>query len=705
MFEQYDITLIIISLLAAWLGSYTLFLFNASLHRVPKKFRFKRLAVYTFLSGLGLLGVHYMNILAFIPHAKIGHDWLSLCIALCYAWLIAYALLEVASRKSLPFRSLVSAGVLSGLCALGIFGYLLKAMELSQLTFNTINTMIAFMLCTGVSILSMLIMFWAKTNTSNRAFHPKKLALSATIAFALLGSHLALDSTISMGAVMASAQPALDVKTTGLITALALICLFLMTFIVGIFYDKLSHNTFKVTTFKRLNSTQQDSQFEMIDMLTGLPNRHSFAQYLETAAKRTGRIGHKIALAYIDLDHFKPINDQFGHHTGDQVLIEVAKRLNTAVRSCDIVSRVGGDEFVALIDEMQNEQDLMPILERIVKSIREPFYIAGNEHEISCSVGVAIHQHGQDLEKLMVNADAAMYKAKQEGKNQYRFFDHEIEAASDQMQTMQRELRLAIIKKEFVLHMQPIVNCNSQAPYGAEVLLRWNHPKKGLLNPADFLAAAEQFGLIQQINDWVLEESCRMHHRALLANIELNLSINLSKHQFRKQNLVADLVAKLKAFDISPNTFTFEVAEVSAIKNQTKFRKILAEFRAADLKVAIDDFGMHAFSLANLKDLDVDTLKLDKEFIGDVSKNKRARDMVDALVRLAHALGMQVLAEGVETPVQRKMLAELGCDYMQGYHFSKPLPEDKLFKLFQQLNRNFSQNGHYIVADYNLANL
>ncbi len=274
------------------------------------------------------------------------------------------------------------------------------------------------------------------------------------------------------------------------------------------------------------------SRMAMIDPLTLLPNRRAFLQHLESGIRRNSRMDKSLAVAFIDIDHFKPINDAYGHHIGDEVLRAIAKRLNAAVRGCDIVARLGGDEFVALIEDIKSDQDIVPIVERILHSLRDVFYVGQHEIVISASVGIAVSPRDGDPERLMICADAAMYRAKSDGKNRFRFFDSDIALASDRLLEIQNDLRDALSRNELKLHFQPKVDSKTHALMGVEALLRWQHPVKGSVAPEIFIPAAERFGLISQIGDWVIEESCRVSHRLREQGVHLKIAINLSPQQF-----------------------------------------------------------------------------------------------------------------------------------------------------------------------------
>jgi EAL domain-containing protein (putative c-di-GMP-specific phosphodiesterase class I) len=265
---------------------------------------------------------------------------------------------------------------------------------------------------------------------------------------------------------------------------------------------------------------------------------------------------------------------------------------------------------------------------------------------------------------------------------------------------MQRDLKNAIENNEFSLLFQPKVDCKTQSPVGAEALIRWNHPTKGVVLPITFINAAERFGMIDKINDWVVEETCRTIYRAKKADIDLKVSINLSRQQFRNPNLVAEMTNILKRYEVPSSNLIVEIKETTAINNVAQFKLLLAQLKAANIKVALDNFGSQPFALNYLLDLNVDELKLDKLFIATVNEDKASRGLVDAVIRLAHALNLNIVAEGVETEAQRVALAELDCDHMQGNLFSKPIPEEKLFKLFKRLGINFESTGQFTLSDY-----
>ncbi len=659
----------------------------------------------TIIVGSSFWTIHFLDVLAFPLLQSTGFILSDILLSWLSALVVALTILDVSSKKTLPLESLVAGGSLAGIGGFVMFYFSICSMQIQPaVTFSLSISLIVIIVSIAVGMLGIMIIFWLK-NYSGEFPALTKSMFAIIISITINGVHLTYNAAIEIPLnAFSNTVVRFDNNLLGLTIALGFICLLLITFVVAIFYDKFGYNTFKFSRFKKENE-QELTNLAMLDTLTQLPNRRAFQQHLESAIKRSSRGKDTIAVAFIDLDNFKPINDTYGHHVGDEVLLTMARRLNAAVRGCDAIARIGGDEFVALIEEIKCEKDIVPIAERIVKAVRETLIINYHQINLSASVGIAVYPRDGDIDRLLICADAAMYRAKSDGKNQFRFFDAEIELASDQMLEMQKDLRKAIANDEFRLYFQPKVDTATKAPVGAEALIRWNHPTKGLIMPNVFISAAEKFGLLKQINDWVIEEACRTICRLQNHGLCLNISINLTSQQFRNPSLVDEVKATLQLYNLPHHTLTFEITEAAAIKNQELFNILLTKFSEAGINTAIDDFGTNPSSLAYLQNLKVDELKLDKEFIMDISTNLQSRAVADAIIRLAHALDFIVVAEGVETEEQRIILEELGCDQMQGYLFSYPMPEEKLVNLMKQLNTNFQSRGQFIINDYQQAKI
>ncbi len=681
---SYNIWLIFLSLTAGSFVAFIGFTFVARLYTSAQTAKSFLLPTYSVTVGSGIFGLHNLNWLAM--HAgETMHFSIVLTLASYIAALfVGFTLCFTASKKHISMDTLISSGLVVGLGSYAMFYLSTIALYSSYLlVFNVPWLATSILSASIIGIISILSLSWVKEYIGKNSTLIKA-ALSLSMAASTIVLYLTFNASLiaKADALKAVEHVIANRNLLAAIITLSIICLFLLVFAAAMFYEKTGKNIFK---FNILNKQKDSNALTSKDPLTLLPNRLVFQHQLDAAAKRCIRTGNTIAIAYIDLDHFKPINDTYGHHVGDAVLKAVAQRLQAAIRGCDSLARIGGDEFVALIEEIKSDDDIIPVVERIVNSIKQPFLIDDHHIEISCSVGIAIYPRDGNIDKLMICADTAMYKAKENGKNQFKFYDAEIESAADQMLELQNDLRNAVKNGEFSLVYQPKLDCRTQMPVGAEALIRWNHPIKGTILPKDFISAAEHFGLINQINDWVIKQTCKAMHTAREFDIDLHLAVNMSRQQFRNSLLVEETIKCLNRYNIPAQNFTFEMKDTSALKNDAQFKRLMAQLKDANIKVALDDFGMHPFTLTYLEDLNVDEIKLDKIFVSKITSSSSSKGMVDAVIRLAHALGYNVVAEGVETEAQRDALTELGCDQMQGYLFSEPIVEANFFLVYKQL--------------------
>ncbi len=681
-----DIWLLTISVFAATALVIIAFSFLDRFYRSEGKVKGIVPISMSFAIGAAIFMNHYIIMLATNVGAPVTLSW-ALLHGLLFATGIGACVIYLTAKQTTTSRHLLIGGIISGLCDYGLFYTSHVAIHgIESVHLIPLTTLVATTFSMVVITLVLLQFQWVKTYAGSYR-KVVRTGVAFGVALATLSIHFIFSAAFDHNTIAAPiTQYEPTAKMTAVAAALGMICLFLIAFILVLFYEKQGKKLFNFSLFRSVKDAEIE-EYSLQDSLTGLPNRRAFDSHLESAEKRCKRSGKSFAIAYIDLDHFKPINDNYGHHVGDALLNITAERLNTAIRGCDFVARIGGDEFVAILEEIHTEEDVRPIAQRIVDSIKEPYYIDHLNVEISCSIGLAIYpQDGEsDIEKLMVCADAAMYKAKDQGKNQYRFYDAEIESANDILLGMQSDLCLAIEKKEFSIAYLPKIDCNTLTAVGAEALIRWNHPTKGEIQPNDFLPAAEHFGLIQEINNWVIDECCSMLAHAKQSDLDLNVSINLSSHQFRDPNLVKNIVKTIRYYDLDSSSISFEIKETVAINNQAQFKSLLGKFREAGIKVILDDFGLLPMSLTYLLDLDIDEVKIDKSFIAMINKDHTALALIDAIFKLTHALDFKATAEGIETEAQQEAIIDLGCDYMQGYLFSKPIKEAELFHLYQKL--------------------
>jgi len=408
------------------------------------------------------------------------------------------------------------------------------------------------------------------------------------------------------------------------------------------------------------------------DALTDLPNRISFRSRLEEVKART-RNGETIGILYIDLDHFKGVNDTLGHAAGDAVLKEVSQKLVDCLREGDVVARLGGDEFAILTRRLDRAEEAGELAEKIVNKIAAPLDIHGQRVLIGASIGIVVAPiDGDDGESLMRRADLAMYRAKSEGRSTYHFYEEGLDTALQERRSIEAALRNALLQSEFRLAFQPLVNLAENRVCAFEALLRWQHPERGLLGPAAFIAAAEESGLIAPIGEWVLREACAA---ASGWPEHIGVAVNLSPVQFRKnRKLVEQVKSALFAADLSPDRLELEITETVLLADDEGALLILRELKELGVKIALDDFGTGYSSLSYLRRFPFDKIKIDRSFVQESSENADSLAIVKAVIALGHSLGMATVAEGVETEAQLDIVCEQGCTEVQGFLFSVPLP-------------------------------
>ena len=421
------------------------------------------------------------------------------------------------------------------------------------------------------------------------------------------------------------------------------------------------------------------------DALTGLPNRNLFKDRLDQAMHAAHREGSLLALLFIDLDRFKWVNDTLGHAAGDRLLQEAAMRLSHCVRETDTVARLGGDEFTVILGELHDCSEVDKIAEKLLKRLAEPFVLNGREAFVSGSIGITLYPgDASDMEQLLRNADAAMYSAKQAGRNVFRYFTQELNDEARRRLRLEADLRRVLERRELALHYQPIINANGEVA-GAEALLRWQHPLYGFVPPDEFIPLAEDIGVIVDIEQWVMRQAC---HDARLFQLQagegLFMSVNVSSMQCKSDHCRLVLGDILRESGLDPGTLKLEITERVMMENTDYVIALLSEIRSMGVRLAVDDFGTGYSSLSYLKQFPVDVLKIDRTFIAGLPDDRDDVALVEAIVAMAHSLGLQVVAEGVETAEQLAFLRSLGCDLIQGFYFSKPLPFGQFEAYLQQ---------------------
>lgn len=425
-------------------------------------------------------------------------------------------------------------------------------------------------------------------------------------------------------------------------------------------------------------------QLAHFDALTGLPNRSLLADRCHYALSSAQRNGQRVALMFLDLDHFKNVNDSLGHRVGDALLCALARRLVGLVREQDTVSRLSGDEFILVLPET-DALGAAHVAEKQLRAAAEPFEIDAHELIVTPSIGVAMFpEDGADFDTLSRCADAAMYFAKQHGRNHYRFFTAEMQARSERSLLLENALRRALERNQLHLHYQPQVCVATGAIIGAEALLRWNHPELGAVSPAEFIPVAESSGMILPIGEWVLRTATRQLQVWMQAGHTLTMAVNLSLVQFRQADFPQRIGSILEEADLPAHCLELELTEGVAMTDPESAIAMMDKLHQRGVLLSIDDFGTGYSSLSHLKRFKVYKLKIDQSFVRDITVDPDDRAIVSAIISMADSLGMQTIAEGVETAGQLDFLRSEGCAEVQGYYYSRPVPAQQFQQLLEQ---------------------
>jgi len=454
-------------------------------------------------------------------------------------------------------------------------------------------------------------------------------------------------------------------------------------------HDREGQATGAVIVFRDVSSTQtmavQMAHSAHHDFLTGLPNRKLLNDRVSQAILLASRSMKKVAVLFLDLDGFKHINDSLGHSIGDRLLQSIAKRLVDSVRGSDTVSRQGGDEFVVLLSEVEGLESAATTVRRLLQVGSEPHAIDQHDLHVTSCIGVSIYpDDGLDVETLIKNADTAMYQAKENGRQSYQFFKPAMNVRAVERQSIEGSLRRALERQEFAVHYQPKINLSTGEISGAEALLRWTHPTRGIVSPAQFIPVAEDCGLILPIGNWVLRAACRQARTWMEAGLPLGaMGVNISAVEFRNEGFLEGVFAILKDTGLDPKFLELELTESVLMKRPESTASILQALRAEGVRVAVDDFGTGYSSLSYLQKFSIDALKIDQSFVRRITTAPDETTIVTAVISMARSLKLRVVAEGVETVKELEFLQAHQCDEAQGYYFSRPVPPEQFAKLLE----------------------
>ncbi|KAF0866591.1 bifunctional diguanylate cyclase/phosphodiesterase [Pseudomonas sp. LD120] len=677
--SSYNGLYVLLSLIVAILASYTALNMAGRVTRTQGKASALWLAGGSFAMGTGIWSMHFIGMLAFQLPIKLGYDLtltgLSLVIAIASS---AFALWLVC-QKEMPLPWLLVGAVLMGI---GI-----AAMHYTGMAAMLMNPVVEyipalFALSVLIAILASGAALWIafRLRGEGKYIHRARLCASLVMGCAIVGMHYTGMSAAQfpLGSVCGAVNTGIDSKWLVVLVILvtsAVCAIALITSMLDVRTSLLANS------LDRANS--ELVQLALHDNLTRLPNRILLNDRLEQAIQKAGRQKSQFAVLFMDLDGFKMVNDTYGHHIGDQLLVEVAARINNAKRGEDTGARLGGDEFVLLVD-LAEPDDAAALAQRLVQGIKVPFVFGRQTVHVSTSIGIAIFPaDGHTSHELMVNADAAMYHAKEQGRNGYYFFEKAMNIDAQQQLQLQQDLRKALDQNELILHYQPKMIAPNGPMTGVEALLRWNSPNLGLVSPDRFLPLAERTGLIVPIGNWVINEACRqMAEWHALDQGEWSIAVNLSTVQLASAELVDVVRSALQNNGLPPRFLTLEVTESTAMLDAEAALIVLDQLSALGVSISIDDFGTGYSSLLYLKRLPANELKIDRGFITELAKNSDDAAIVSSIVALGKTLGMRVVAEGVETAEQQEMLTDLGCDILQGYLLGKPMSAQKMLERF-----------------------
>ncbi|MGH8452116.1 putative bifunctional diguanylate cyclase/phosphodiesterase [Pseudomonas sp.] len=674
---SYSPSLVVISLFVAILASYT------ALDLAGRIATTKGRAVYLWIAGgalamgVGVWSMHFIGMLALRLPFALGFDVGITALSLLIAILSSGFALWLVSQQRLPLWQLAFGALVMGAGISSMHYTGMAAMRMTPgIDYDPALFGASLLIAVVASGAALWIAFNLRRNTPYVRF--TRAGAAVVMGVAIVGMHYTgmaaaqfADDSFCGAALSGLSGKGLDYLV--LVTSLSVLIIALLTSLLD---ARLEARTAVLADSLTL-ANQELTHLALHDMLTGLPNRTLLSDRIQQAMQAVTEQGSCFALMFIDLDGFKPVNDAFGHHMGDQLLREVGLRLREDLRSQDTLARIGGDEFVLLVQLMQPD-DAMGLAERQVALINRMFTVAGHELKISASIGIALFPgNGNNPEELLMNADAAMYHAKSMGKNGYSFFDVSMNTnARKQLQLLQ-DLRNALEHQQFCLHYQPKFDAISGRAVGAEALLRWEHPQQGLLLPVTFIELAEKTGLIIPIGEWVLNEACRqMAIWYAQGYKDWRIAVNLSALQFCHAGLVKSVAAALASHQLPANSLTLEITETTAMSDADASMTVLQQLSDMGVDLSIDDFGTGYSSLMYLKRLPANELKIDRGFVRDLEHDSDDAAIVSAIVALGQALGLRIVAEGVETDVQQSFLTRLGCNSLQGYLLGHPLPAD-----------------------------
>ena len=689
---HYTYSLVLISFLVAILASYTTLDLAGRIASASGRARGLWMAGGALSMGVGIWSMHFIGMLAFNLPIQLAYDIPLTVLSLIIAIFSSGFALWLVSHDRVPLPHLLFGAVVMGLGTSAMHYTGMAAMRM-QPGIDYDPGLFGLSLLIAVSASAVALAIAVRLRRQTPYVRLARAGAAVIMGFAILGMHFTGMSAANFPEGSFCGATLNGLHTNGLdklvlVTSLAVLGITLLTSVLD---ARLEARTAQLSlSLKEAN--RELTQLALHDNLTGLPNRILLADRIDQAMRKVDAQGGMFALMFLDLDGFKPVNDAFGHHVGDQLLRAVAVRMRENFHRHDTLARIGGDEFVLLV-ELDDGEEAVSVASRQVSLVSQPFSVQEHDLQVTVSIGISLYPgNGRTQQELLMNADAAMYHAKNAGKNGYSFFDASMNTnARNQLQLLQ-DLRLALREGQFCLHYQPKFSAGTHQPVGAEALVRWNHPQLGLLMPDKFIGLAEKTGLIIPIGEWVLHEACRQMKRWYDSGFtHWRIAVNLSALQFSHVGLVETVADALATHGLPANCLTLEITETTAMSDADASMTVLQKLSDMHVDLSIDDFGTGYSSLMYLKRLPANELKIDRGFVRDLEHDSDDAAIVSAIVALGQALNLRIVAEGVETASQQNFLTRLGCDSLQGYLLGYPLPAERFMADIEAARRRVSE--------------
>jgi diguanylate cyclase (GGDEF)-like protein len=676
---SYNLLLVLLSLLVAVLASYTALDMAGRVVTAQGRAAFWWLIGGASAMGVGIWSMHFVGMLAFSLPIPLGYDVSITLASLAIAIAASAFALWLVSRRELPWRRLAGGALLMGV---GVAGMHYTGMAALRMKPGIDYDPAMFVLSVVIAVLASGAALWIAFRLRGHSHRVRVLRAGAAVVMgvAIVGMHYTgmAAAGFPLGSVCGAAHTGASTEWLALVIILITLAVLAIALIISVLDLRMEART-AVLANSLAQANQELAYLALHDNLTKLSNRLLLEDRLNQAIRTADREKRRFALMFMDLDGFKAVNDVYGHHVGDLLLIDVAQRIVGRVRQQDTVARVGGDEFVVLA-HVDDPEDAGTLADALLEAVREPFLAGGHELRVSTSIGIAMYPgDGANQHDLLTNADAAMYHAKGLGRNAYSFFEPSMNANVHQQLQLVQDLRLAIERNELVLYYQPKFHAPHGPIAGVEALVRWQHPVRGLLPANEFIPLAERTGLIVPLGTWVLDEACRqMAQWRREGHVGWSVAVNLSALQFGHAALIDTVRDTLARHALDPHCLTLEITESTAMRDADASLHILQQLDAMGVRISIDDFGTGYSSLLYLKRLPASELKIDRGFVRDLARDTEDAAIVSAIVALGQTLNLRIVAEGVETAEQQAFLTQLGCDSLQGYLLGRPMSAESL---------------------------